>query len=470
MKKIFIASLLLFLCCGGLFSQNASVINGVWERGNPQVIKLFRVNKGDLSEIASSKLNEKKQFSFAFIPEKEGYFVIGLSASNRLNRYTFYFKPGDLLNLAVKANSYELTGDTNTKENKEMAGWQDFIFPIEDKAVYFMGGKNSTYVDFFPLFEEKLAELKNYPAAKTGNTIFDSSFEEYKKCNILDLAINFIMTPRSAHPQGEDFPDYYRDINIADLSKDNFLMEYPGGLNLLVSAYLTTIRLSNSLSESDKAARMSEPASFLLGGADNDKIASSLLKGELALKMARQNKTPEGFTDYKQKFEKYLVNDDQKARMKNIESSISKNAKGTDAIDFKFPDINGKEIALSDFKGKVVYIDVWATWCGPCKKEFPFLKNLEADFHGNDNIIFMGVNVDISKDIQKWKNFLDKEQLPGIQLFAGDDAPAKLMSPYGIKSIPRFILVGKDGKVIFSDAPRPSSPELKAIINNALKK
>lgn len=468
MKKISLIISILFIYSFTLFAQEISVINGVWERSNPDKIKLFRINNGYLSEIASTKLSEGKKFAFAFEPAEEGFYVIGLSALPT-NRYTFYFKPGDRLNVKITSGSYELVGDNNTSENKEMAQWQEFIRPLESKSVYF-SGKRSTYVDFFPLFEEKLEQLKDYPKANTSNSIFNDSFEKYKKYDILFLALNFIQTPRTAHPQDEDYPDYYRNIDIAGLTKDDFYMKLPGGMDLLMNTYFTTVRLSDKLSEKEKSDRFSNPANYLLGGIDNDKISNDVLKGEIALRLAGRNKTLAGFSDYKKNFEKYVITDDQKKRFLAFERSLNKNTAGSQALNFKFPDINGKEIALSDFKGKVVYIDVWATWCGPCKKELPHLKELEAAYHGNDNIVFMGISVDVSKDIQKWKNFMKKENLPGVQIFAGDRAKEELMGPYKIKGIPRFILVGKDGNLIFADAPRPSSSEIKAVIEDAIKK
>ncbi|MDR0732973.1 MAG: TlpA family protein disulfide reductase [Dysgonamonadaceae bacterium] len=143
------------------------------------------------------------------------------------------------------------------------------------------------------------------------------------------------------------------------------------------------------------------------------------------------------------------------------------NTEGRDAFDFRFADTNGKEIALSDFKGKVIYVDIWATWCGPCRKEFPFLKQLEAEYHDNKELVFIGVSIDKTQDKGKWQDFLMKENLPGIQLFAGDAAGENLITPYEINSIPRFILVGKDGKLIFADAPRPSSGEIRGVIGAA---
>lgn len=467
MKKIIVSLFAVLLSISFAMSQNMSIVNGVWERGKVNGVKLFEIKNGSIHEIASSKQGEDGKFMFAFSPVKEGYYVVGLS-NNKQHRYTFYFKPGDQLNLKITPSSYELFGD-NTPENKEITRWHDFIFPLEDKSVYFQG-KKSTYVDFFPLFEEKQEELKSYPKSATPNTVFNNTFEEYKKIDLLSIALTFIQTPRSAHPQGEDFIDYYRQIDLPGLTRNTALLNYPNGVELFLNSYMTSIRINDELQNSQKAKIYENPAASLLGGSDLDKVINDTIKGELTIMLSRQNKTLAGFSEYKKNYGKYVITDSQKERFRNVELALNKNTAGEDAIDFKFADISGKEIALSDFKGKVVYIDVWATWCGPCKREFPFMKEIEKQYHGNDNMVFMGVNVDISKDIEKWKTFLEKEQLPGVQIFAGDAANQSIMMPYNIKGIPRFILVGKDGKLISADAPRPSSPELKAMLDDALKK
>ena len=98
------------------------------------------------------------------------------------------------------------------------------------------------------------------------------------------------------------------------------------------------------------------------------------------------------------------------------------------------------------------------------------LKALEAEYKDNKDIVFMGISVDASINIQKWKDFVIKEQLPGVQLFGGDMAGPTLSKPYKITGIPRFMLVGKDGSLIYMDAPRPSSSEIRAVLNDALKK
>ena len=140
------------------------------------------------------------------------------------------------------------------------------------------------------------------------------------------------------------------------------------------------------------------------------------------------------------------------------------------AADFRATKYAGGDLTLTALRGKVVLLNFWATWCGPCKKEMPAMKALEAEYKDNKDIVFMGISVDASKNIQKWKDFVIKEQLPGVQLFAGDMAGPALSKPYKITGIPRFMLVGKDGSLLYMDAPRPSSSEIRAVLNDALKK
>lgn len=465
MKKILLI-LAMFFCIAGIsYADNISVIEGTWNKRTPKVIKLFEVENGTLKEIASSLLTNENKFYFAFAPIREAFYVIGLDLTMQ-NKYTFYFKPGDKLNVVIdEGNGYTLAGE-NTPENKEMAKWHDFVLPIEDKSIYFMG-KNSTYVDFFPLLEEKLGELSSYQQGYKSNPVFNEAFKYLQKFDMLHYALQFIGTPRTAHPQGDDFPDYYRNIDISDITSSDKLLEYPYGMNI-ISRYnlsLAAIKAGSFTEEQKKELR--SPLSMLTYLLPQ--IVDNKIKGETVLLQTNYIKSYDGFLDFESKYGKYLVTDSQKNRLKNIISKVAENNKGQTAIDFRFPDITGKEVALSDFKGKVVYVDVWATWCGPCIKEIPALKKLEEEYHGKD-IVFMSVSTDDVKDKQKWLDFIKNRELKGVQLFAGDKKSEDLMKPYKITGIPRFILVGKDGKLVSADAPRPSSSEIKVLLDATLKK
>ena len=132
---------------------------------------------------------------------------------------------------------------------------------------------------------------------------------------------------------------------------------------------------------------------------------------------------------------------------------------GEPALDFNYPDTNGNEFSLTSFKGNLVYVDVWATWCGPCKAEIPSLQKLEADYHEKD-ITFMSVSVDTDKE--SWEKMVADEELGGVQLWA--DGWSKITKDYAIFGIPRFMLFDAEGNVISTNAPRPSSSEIRELL------
>lgn len=137
------------------------------------------------------------------------------------------------------------------------------------------------------------------------------------------------------------------------------------------------------------------------------------------------------------------------------------------APDFAFPDINGKTVSLRQLRGKYVYIDVWATWCGPCKGEIPHLGKLEAALHGK-NIRFVSISVDKQKDKMAWQKFVKEKHLQGIQLMVNKDTDEPFTRKLNINSIPRFILIDPDGKLVDANALRPSNPDLKKQLEQLL--
>ena len=122
--------------------------------------------------------------------------------------------------------------------------------------------------------------------------------------------------------------------------------------------------------------------------------------------------------------------------------------------DFKAVDINGKEWTLREFRGKYVYIDLWATWCGPCRAEVPYLKELEEKF-ADAEIVFLGLSVD--KDKEKWEQMVKGGSLTGVQLYLGNES--SFLEAYRVEGIPRFVLIGKDGIIINNNMTRPSQPQ-----------
>ena len=133
---------------------------------------------------------------------------------------------------------------------------------------------------------------------------------------------------------------------------------------------------------------------------------------------------------------------------------------GEPAIDFTYTDKDGNEFSLASFKGNLIYVDVWATWCGPCVAEIPSLQKLEEEYH-EKNITFLSVSVDTDKEA--WLKMIAEKEMGGTQLWA--DGWSEITKSYAIFGIPRFMLFSTDGNVISTDAARPSSDEIRPLLD-----
>ena len=173
---------------------------------------------------------------------------------------------------------------------------------------------------------------------------------------------------------------------------------------------------------------------------------------------------PEFKTALKNSFEQF-----NQYAFQMYESTASANKlKGKPSPDFNYENYKGGKTKLSDLKGKYVYIDLWATWCGPCRAEIPHLQKTEEKYHGK-NIEFVSISIDQAKDYEKWKKFVADKNLGGVQLFADKDWQSEFVTSYGVTGIPRFILIDPKGNILESDAPRPSSAELQTQLDALLK-
>jgi thiol-disulfide isomerase/thioredoxin len=142
--------------------------------------------------------------------------------------------------------------------------------------------------------------------------------------------------------------------------------------------------------------------------------------------------------------------------------------KGQPSPTFNYENFKGGTTKLEDLKGKYVYIDVWATWCGPCRQEIPHLQKLETDYHGK-KIEFVSISIDEIKNHDKWQKMVEEKQMGGIQLFADNNWSSAFVQAFGISSIPRFLLIDPQGKVVEADAARPSNPALREQLDKLLK-
>ncbi len=134
------------------------------------------------------------------------------------------------------------------------------------------------------------------------------------------------------------------------------------------------------------------------------------------------------------------------------------------APNFELINVNGKVVKLADLKGKVIYVDFWATWCVPCLANMPYSKKLTEKFKGNKNLVFLYINIE--DDYLRWKAYIKKNKPEGIHLYANEEWSKELKKKYFISGIPKYVIIGQNGELVNINASDPNNAEkeiLKAI-------
>ena len=426
-------------------AQEYSAIKGFVKGAKLKEVTLYKTVDGSIQACATSRIGADGSFGFLLKPET-GFYSIG---GERLN-FPVYLKGGEQVNIDLLETRAQLNGK-NSKENKTLYSWVDYAANIRLKAVFFELTR-SNYEDFFPEFETYVKGLEQLKSKlRSGNKAFDVILSDYVDYATDYYAIIFLHTPR------EKRPEYYSHIVSARKYTDDKVLQFPEGIKMLIS--YTSFAYNEDGKKYDVESYTDDCLSYL----GNDR-----LKGEYVVNNSfRSFKSYDQYLNAMEKFGKYLVTPSLKMRAEAVGTKLYDTKAGGQAADFTYPDVDGKMVSLSDFKGKVVLVDVWATWCGPCRQQIPYLKKLEEEMHGTD-VVFGGVSVDESKDKQKWLDFIKTEGLKGVQLLAG--GWSKITKDYKITGIPRFMVFDKKGNIVSVDVPRPSSPELKKMLENELKK
>lgn len=141
---------------------------------------------------------------------------------------------------------------------------------------------------------------------------------------------------------------------------------------------------------------------------------------------------------------------------------------GKKAPDYTLKDNKGNLHSLTEFKGKTLVIDVWATWCSSCLKKMPEFMKLRDEFRNNPNVEFITVSIDRSKDIKKWKTAIDKHKMNGmLNLIPDTESASPFECDYRIVGVPRYIIIDQDGNIVTAYAP-PAGPYMKDIIMQTL--
>lgn len=308
---------------------------------------------------------------------------------------------------------------------------EDLINKIPDKSEYIPLGfkENETKSLYFKYYGLKLSY---------ANLNINRSEEDERK-----------LMPESG------FADFIKDIKLNN--SDNLKIASYRQLVNAITEYMMKVKYRDS---SEASLRNPENKYITLG-----QIFSGYLKDYMQFEHLKKNINKRDEDWYKTAHNDYQKNsntDSLKKEIIKLKETREKLSEGKPAPNFSYPDINGRNVSLSDFKGKYLYIDIWATWCKPCIYEIPFLKKMEEDYKGR-NIIFMSISID--EDIDKWKKTIAEKNLSGIQIIASDQN-ASIRKDYIISGIPRFIFISPEGEIINDNAPRPSDPGCREMIDS----
>lgn len=295
----------------------------------------------------------------------------------------------------------------------------EYIIPLEKNAI---GYYSKSLIGNYP----------SYHPYMTQNEAYEPSAE---------------LTAQLAEPRYDQVADYFysQDYNVSLLR------------GVMQKGY--------ELRQSEDSLNQRDAEFKVITQLENDTIRESLLYSFASMTLSIMKEGDR--KDYYDRFMTHCTNKIYQEKITELYASLSRLAKGNPSPVFTgYLNYNGGTSSLEDFKGKFVYIDVWATWCGPCKAEIPYLIEIEKQFHGK-NIEFVSISVDTESAFQTWRDMIAEKRMGGVQLFADDSFDSDFIKSYEIRGIPQFILLDPQGNIISSQAPRPSEKEtLEALLNS----
>ena len=366
-----------------------------------------------------------------------------------------YLQKGDDVTISFDANDFDNTFAVKGGNEKAI----DYLNKIQ-----LTGLSNEVYIqpwsEFKATVDKKIASMKRL--LKARKFAADDKFLKMEEGRITYFYANaFLMYPVShtyltqdtTQVLGKDYYDTLRQY----VKEDDDLADNDEYRNYMIET-------AHVFDEAGKNIRQLYPKvlaemSYIGENTKSDKVRESLIHF-LAFTYVEGNGV-ENITDLQNLYYTYVTSPRLNEIFKKACAKWDKAAVGRPSPVFKGVDVNGKEMTLRDFRGKYIYIDMWATWCGPCQKELPFLKKLEEKFKGR-NIVFVGLSID--QDKAKWAARVKSGALSGTQLHIGKGS--KFQSDYRISGIPRFILLDPNGRIVNPDMTRPSSEDTEKILNS----
>ncbi len=456
MKKV----LLLLMVASAIISCNrmpndAVIISGTVQ--NAKDLKTLPIN-GEEDFLDEITINEDGTFIDTLKPITEGRYFIRLGRS----KHPLYLEAGDNIKINIdlenKDNIVTIIEGKNMPINEYLVKSRKDVDKLIAEE---MGTFRGLFAQDEATFIESVKKIKDLQLSilnEIGN--IPSKFIDKEKKTLEYNRLNNLVLYKQYHGYFAKDPEYEpSEVITKDLESLNYELaddynNFKSYRDIVVSKFYEVY----DKADADKEALIAKVKASTIERYKKD-IANLLIE-QLGL----------GTKDLEKKAEQIRSLTTNEKVLKSLDDFLSvaqKLAQGQPSPTFECKSIDGKMVKLSDLKGKLVYIDVWATWCGPCKGELPYLQKLEKDYHGK-NIYFVSMSVDQTEE--PWRAMVEAQKLGGIQLHADKNWKSSFVEAYAIKGIPRFILLDADGNIISADAPRPSTAEIRTLIDEWLAK
>ncbi len=376
-------------------------------------------------------------------------------------QYTWtYLKPGYKLHIKVDNNRFDesltYTGE-GSDVNNYLAKRMLTEIALRPKLSYKNYGQldEKNMLKLMDSIQNVLNQTLEQAHLKDADFIaLEKKHNMLKKANVLNQyeMVKRYFTHNEKYKNSPDFPDPMLGIDINDPK----MMKVPG-FSQSVEGYLQ-YKLAQKEQTNDFDPIL--PMQMI-----EKTLSNPELQEELAYNNAKFNLLyTKDLNQFYALFNKMVKNPEYKKEIKKKYDLIKEMVRGKDSPDFTAYDINLKKYHLKDFAGKPLYIDLWATWCGPCRAEIPFLDKIKEAYK-NKPITFL--SLDVYDDAGKWAAMVEGQKMSGWQLMSPDrDMP--FLKKYVVDGIPRFILLDKNGKIIDANAPRPSEQELIKLLDKTL--
>lgn len=455
MNKIVLAALAVtFLACKTETKEERpidyAVFSGTITNADDDMLKI--TGNGLEEEI---NLNEDGTFRDTLTIDESGYYTFRLGRE----RSSMYLTQGSDIALTMDASKF----DESIKYTGEGAAENNYL---ASKAIMVESAMNNME-EMFSLepeaFEAKLVALKGDLQKKLNEGT--NLNEDFKKQQEIDAKYIHLVNL-------EKYPRYnaYFTKKETPVAPENFksqleAVNYDDNTAAEASGYYRELIVNNFMdklyNEADEETSIAEKGVAMLKKKNSQKVKDVLAK-QLAYELRPGNDDAEMlYTNLTEASSDEKFKNDLSEKYNKIKNLV----KGKPSPSFAYENYKGGTTKLEDLKGKYVYVDVWATWCGPCKAEIPFLKEVEKKYH-DKNIAFVSISIDQEKDKETWKKMIEDQELGGIQLFAEADWKSKFATDYAIEGIPRFIIIDPQGNIVSADAPRPSDPKLTEMFDS----